>query len=102
MEHIPRGQPRSCMVLDSCLYALSMNMFVLPVNIYIATCTGDTRSLIFNSAEREGLYCCSDIAAIVCILLLPLLISSCHHSQLLPANIDQYPILVRERSEYGV
>ena len=31
MEHIPRAQPRSCMLLDSCLYVLSMNMFVFTV-----------------------------------------------------------------------
>ena len=44
MEHIPRAQPRSCMLPESCLYVLSMDMFVLPVAI--STCTWDTQSLL--------------------------------------------------------
>ena len=67
MEHIPRAQPRSCMLLDSCLYVLSMNMLVFTV-----TCSmhrGYT-NIIFNFAGKEGLYCCSDFAAIVCILFI--------------------------------
>ena len=28
VEHIVRAQPHSCMLLESCLYVLSMNMFV--------------------------------------------------------------------------
>ena len=68
MEHIPRAQPRSqCMLLDSCLYVLSMNMFVFQLPV---ACTEDTRTLFFNFAGKEGLYCCSDFAAIVCILFL--------------------------------
>ena len=34
VEHIPRAQPRSCMLLDSCLYVLSTNMFVLSVYLH--------------------------------------------------------------------
>ena len=89
MEHIPRAQPRSCMLLDSCLYVLSMNMFVYTVTctisttVAISTCTEDTRTSIFNFAGKEGLYCCIDFAAIVCILFVTLLINSCHHSRIL-------------------
>ena len=94
MEHIPHAQPRSCMLLDSCLYVLSMNMFVYTVTctisttVAISTCTEDTRTSIFNFAGKEGLYCCSDFAAIVCILVIiclfvTLLNNSCHHSRIL-------------------
>ena len=35
MEHIPRPQSRSSILLESCLYVLSMNMFVLPVYLHV-------------------------------------------------------------------
>ena len=34
MEHIPRVHPRNCMLLESCLYVLSMNMFVLSLYLH--------------------------------------------------------------------
>ena len=35
MEHIPRAQPRSCMLLDSCLYVLCMIITVACSYIYM-------------------------------------------------------------------
>ena len=59
MEHIPRAQPRSCMLLESCLaisvvYVLSINMFVLPAYIIYMHRAGDSYTrLLFNFAGRE-------------------------------------------------
>ena len=68
MEPIPRVQPRSCMLLDSCLYVLSMNMFVFTVTFSYNTYMHRGYTTII--AEKEGLCCLSDFAAIVCILFL--------------------------------
>ena len=61
MEHIPRAQPHRCMLLENCLNVLpmSMNMFVLFVYLHAQGI----------HAGREGLCCCSDLVAIVCILI---------------------------------
>ena len=87
MEHIPRAQPRGCILLDSCLYVLSMNMFVYTVTrSYIYMHRRYTNNN-FQFCRKEGLYCCSDFAAIVCILFyclfVTLLINSCYHSRIL-------------------
>ena len=52
MEHIPRAQPRSCMLLEGCLYVLPMNMLVLPV--YLHAHWGNIRSLFSILQEEKG------------------------------------------------
>ena len=88
MEHIPRAQPRNCM-----LHARQLLMFCprtclcLRLPVALSTCTEDTRSLIFNFAGKEGLVCCSNFCS-YCVyfihcLFVTLLISNCHHSRVL-------------------
>ena len=61
VEHIARVQPRSCMLLDSCLYVLSTCLCYLYMH---RGCMH--RGCMINFAGREGLCDCSDFVAIKC------------------------------------
>ena len=52
MEHISCVQPRSCILLKSCLYVFSMNMFELPVYLR-AQGLHDHLNFSFAGRERE-------------------------------------------------
>ena len=59
VEHIPRAQPRSSMLLDSSLVCF-VYMLVLPVYLLYMH-----RGCTINIAGREGFCCCSDFALCV-------------------------------------
>ena len=72
MEHIPRAQPCSCMLLECCLYMYVCLRTCMLVICIMYTHMGYT---IINSEScrkrkeiNYWLCCCSDFAAIVCIL----------------------------------
>ena len=71
MKHIPRAQPRNCMLLDSCLCIVHEHVRVYSyLQLYLHAQRIHRRLLIFNFAGKEELCCCSNSAAIVCILFI--------------------------------
>ena len=82
MEHIPRAQLRSCMLLESCLGFVYEHVCATCVS----TCTGDTCTIInfqFCKKRKDLMlyrYYLQPLCVFYLLPIVTILIISCHHS----------------------